>query len=444
MAEKTRSGGAGRQGRPSGFAAAVLETCRRRRLLGAGDRVLVALSGGPDSTALLSALCELREAGLVGSVAALHVDHGLRPGSGNDAMACAALCDRLPVAFRSVRVEVRPGNVQAEARRARYRALREEAEAGGATRIATGHTLSDQAETVILRLLRGAGARGLAGIPPRRGPLVRPLIDRSRSDVLAYLASRGLPFLEDPSNATPRFQRNRARMGAMPALRELAPQAERALARAADLLRADERALSARAALRVDGAEAEVADLLAEPLAVRRRAVRRMWRAAAGTSRGLEARHVDAVLRLLRRTAPGRVTLGAGLEALVAYGRLEIRPRPTAAERPAPVELPGPGRHRLPDGRWLELVVDPDGPGDPVEWPLSWRTRLPGDRFRPAGGRGGKKLKAWLIDRKVPREERDRLRVLADASGRVLWIPALDAVAECPGFRAWIVAGTGR
>jgi tRNA(Ile)-lysidine synthase len=401
--------------------------------------VLAALSGGPDSTALVAVLCELRDAGAVGGVGALHVDHGLRAGSGTDALACEALCRRLSVPFRSVKVEVRAGNVQAEARRARYRALREEAARTGATRIATGHTLSDQAETVLLRLLRGSGARGLAGIPPRRGAVVRPLIDRSRAEVLDYLAARGLPFLEDPSNATPRYQRNRARMGAMPALRELAPHAERALARAADLLRADERALAARAARRVSGAEADVAALRAEPLAVRRRAVRRMWKGASGTSRGLEARHVEAVLRLLRRASPGRVTLGAGLEARVAYGRLEIRPRPAGAPRPAPVELAGPGCHALPDGRVLEIVADAPGAGSGPEWPLAWRTRRPGDRFRPEGGRGGKKLKAWLIDRKVPREERDRLILLVDASGRVLWIPALAAVAEAPGVRARIV-----
>ncbi len=193
------------------FAAAVLETCQRRRLLGASDRVVAALSGGPDSTALVAVLAALRDAGRLASLSAIHVDHRLRPDSARDGEACAHLCRRLGVPLLRVEVEVAPGNVQAQARRARYAALRLAAARAGATRIATGHTRSDQAETVLLRLLRGSGARGLSGIPPRRGPIVRPLIDRSRREVLAYLRARRLSWLEDPTNASPRYLRNRVR-----------------------------------------------------------------------------------------------------------------------------------------------------------------------------------------------------------------------------------------
>ncbi len=160
------------------YVRAVLATIRRRALLSATDTVLAAVSAGPDSTALVAALAALRDRGELGAVAALHVDHGLRPGGGEDAACASAACARLGVPFESVRVRVARGNVQAEARRARYAALRDAAARVQASRIATGHTRTDQAETVLLRLLRGAGARGLGAIPPRRGPFVRPLIDR--------------------------------------------------------------------------------------------------------------------------------------------------------------------------------------------------------------------------------------------------------------------------
>jgi tRNA(Ile)-lysidine synthase len=138
--------------------------------------VLAAVSAGPDSTALVAALAALRDAGTIARVLALHVDHGLRPGGADDAACAAAACARLAVPFESVRVRVAPGNVQAQARRARYAALRAAAARAGATRIATGHTRTDQAETVLLRLVRGAGARGRPA--SRGGFFVRPLIDR--------------------------------------------------------------------------------------------------------------------------------------------------------------------------------------------------------------------------------------------------------------------------
>jgi tRNA(Ile)-lysidine synthase len=139
------------------YVRAVRWTIRRRRLLGPEDVVLAAVSAGPDSTALVAVLAALRDRGELAGLAALHVDHGLRPGGAEDAACAAAACARLGVPFESVSVQVAPGNVQAEARRARYRALRAAAARAGASRIATGHTRTDQAETVLLRLLRGAG-----------------------------------------------------------------------------------------------------------------------------------------------------------------------------------------------------------------------------------------------------------------------------------------------
>src|SRR5512137_1230775 len=249
---RPRGGGSGAGGvqgeRPlDPYPAAVLATLRLRRLLTPDQPVLVALSGGPDSTALVAALAALRDAGEVGAVHALFVDHGLRTGIEPEAAAARDSCRRLGVPLRSVKVRVGPGNVQAAARRARYAALRREAARVGVTRIATGHTRSDQAETVLLRLLRGAGARGLSGIPPRRGVVVRPLIDRGRGEGLEWLARCSLDWRDDPTNASPRYARNRLRLEVWPRLLDFNPALEAALARTADLLRDDERALSNRA-----------------------------------------------------------------------------------------------------------------------------------------------------------------------------------------------------
>ncbi len=408
------------------YPAAVLATVRRRRLAGPEDRVLVALSAGPDSTALVASMAALRDAGEIAAVAALHVDHGLRPGGDEDAACAAEACGRLGVPLESVRITVGPGNVQAAARRARYSALADAALRVGATRIATGHTRTDQAETVLLRLMRGAGALGLSGIPARRGSIVRPLIDRSREEGIAYLRSMSLRWRDDPTNATPRFARNRLRLALWPVLAGLAPAAERALARAADLAREDERALARRAReIAGDRAQADLHVLAAAPIAVRRRVIRRMWRNAGGSA-ALEAKHVDAVLALARRARPGRTALPGGLEGRARYGVLAIA-RPSRDAVPlAPVEVPGPGLYPLPGRGEVEIKALRSAS---VPWPLSLRTRRPGDRFRPDGGRGTKKLKSWLIDRKVPREARDGLLVVASGA-RVLAVPELSAVAD--------------
>jgi tRNA(Ile)-lysidine synthase len=413
------------------FAAAIRATLHRRKLIRGEDHVLVALSGGPDSTALLAALVELRDAREVGRVSAIYVDHGLRADSAADGDFASATCRALDVAFTRSRVIVPPGNVQAQARKVRYQALREEAARIGAARIATGHTRTDQAETVLLRLLRGSGSRGLAGIPPRRGDVIRPLIDRSRAEVVRFLVERGLAWREDSTNASPRFARNRIRHEVVPVLTRLAPAAERALARTADLLRADERALAARARACIAGGGVERDRLLSEPLAVRRRVLRRLWSRAARGRGQLSAAHVEAALALLRREAPWQLSLPGRVEVRCRYGRLEMGTAAASSPAPfAPVCLEGPGRYPLPE-RSAVLALRADRP-DLLPWPLELRTRRPGDRFRPERGTGHRKLKAWLIDRKVPRERRNDLLVVA-AGSDVLAIPELGVRAQEAG-----------
>ncbi len=338
---------------------AVLHACRSGRLLAPASRALVALSGGADSTALLAILMRLRDLGELAMVSACHVDHGLRPDSAADAEACAKLCEGLGTPLDVARVEVeRAGNLQAAARKARYAALRGAAARAGADRLATGHTRGDQAETVLSRLLRGAGARGLSGIPARRGWVVRPLLSVTRSEIVAYLGERGLSWREDPSNGSLRFLRNRLRAEVLPALEALAPGLEARLAAMARLLFEDDRALDRGAAALLSRSPAPSAgELLRAPLAIQRRVVRRLWRRAAGPERDLGAEHVEAVLRLAARGRPGRVDLPGGFAARVV-GREEGGRLAIAAE--AGDRVPG-GRRARNGGGALPRPREPCG-----------------------------------------------------------------------------------
>src|SRR5262245_20778890 len=171
-------------------------------MLHGGEAVLVAVSGGPDSVALLDVLVDLSPV-LGVALSVVHVHHGLRPEADADADFTRGLAARLGLPFHLERVSVRSAppweGLEAQARRARQAALEARARAVGAARMPIGHTADDQAETVLMRLLEGAAPRGLAGLAPARGLLIRPLIESRRSDVLAHLAARGLTWLEDAS-----------------------------------------------------------------------------------------------------------------------------------------------------------------------------------------------------------------------------------------------------
>jgi tRNA(Ile)-lysidine synthase len=295
--------------------------------------VVLGLSGGADSVALLDALVSL--SGRRGfHVVAAHLDHGLRPGSTDDASFCRALCERLGVPLRAASADVAArarrerGGLEQAARRERYAFLRRVREETGASVIAVAHTRDDQAETLLLRLLRGAGATGLGGMRPRSGDLVRPLLRVSRDEVLAHLRERGLAWREDPTNVDMRHTRNRIRHELLPYLEaRFNPSLREGLSRTARILRdeADHLATEAEALLdeiaRVDGDQVRLDRhaLARAPLAVARVAVRQALGRAGGLGR-VGAVHVDRVLALARsKTASGR--------RLPLPGRREVRYR---------------------------------------------------------------------------------------------------------------------
>jgi tRNA(Ile)-lysidine synthase len=419
----------------------------------AGQTVVSALSGGADSVALLHALVAAApERGV--RVVAAHLDHQLRADSGQDARFCRELCDRLGVPLHVGRADVAAragregGGVEQAARTERHAFLRTVQAQTGAAAIALAHTRDDQAETVLLRLLRGSGAVGLGAMRARTRHLLRPLLDVSRADVLAYLDANGLAWREDASNQDVGFTRNRVRLELIPYLeRRFNPRVREALARSAGLM-ADEAdalaeqadALHARAA---HGDSLSRAALRDAPPAVARLALRRALEASGGLA-DVTAVHVQRLLRLARDPASSgrRLPLPGGREALVCFDRLVISARRAAAP-PFAAPLPVPGRVSLPDGRVLAAETV-DGPGavgaDEVVVPapraaLSVRTRRPGDRVRFRGREIS--LKRYLLDRRVPADLRTGLPLVAEGS-RVVWIPGLVTDVQEEGGRAFV------
>jgi tRNA(Ile)-lysidine synthase len=213
---------------------AIATASDRRHVIAPGERVLIACSGGPDSTALLDGLARLAPPRRW-LLTVAHVDHGLRDGSAADADIVAGLASARGLAFRSLRVDVEPGgSLQDHARVARHQALRAEAARVGAAQIALGHTADDQAETVLMRLLAGASPGGLPAMAERERGLVRPLLRVWREATVAYCAALGIEPLVDPSNADPRFLRSRVRHEVIPALEAVFPGARRRLVVLAD------------------------------------------------------------------------------------------------------------------------------------------------------------------------------------------------------------------
>ena len=388
----------------------VLAAARDSGLVRAGEPLLVMVSGGGDSVALLDIAVRLGA-----SVTALHVNYGLREGAESDEELVRELAGRLevPLHVRQVTLPAE-GNLQELARDARYSLAEQLAEGD----YAAAHTASDQAETVLYRLAVSPGSRALHGMAPRRGRLVRPLLEVTRTEVRDHLRARGLEWREDPSNADRRFARARIRHDVLDALRELSPAAERTIAETARQLREEAELLDAAVAEAVEelgGGPALSLDALREfPAGLQRLVLRSL----AGRTLSREE-----LTRLLAVGNQGTVSLdlGGSLRAVAEYGTLRFS-RAADAEPPAPVELAVPGRARF--GDW-ELEARLEGPGDvavtdlgPAVTVRAWRD---GDRMRPAGLGGTKSLQDLFTDRKVPRALRRTLPVV-ESGGEIVWV----------------------
>ena len=434
------------------FVAAVRDTIKRFSLLKGGESVLCAVSGGPDSVALLRVLKELSRDWPL-SLSALHVNHGLRgEESEADASFVEALCRKLevPLQVRSRPLNVGPGeNLQDRARRVRYRYLFAAAAPVGAV-VATGHNLQDQAETFLLKLARGSGPTGLAGIFPAREihprgaekiavRLVRPLLERDRKKIVDFLERRGQPYREDSSNRNLRYDRNWVRHHLIPDLQSrLNPALVPTLGRTARLFQEvgeflEEEGRKAFESCRETGRSRsgevtlKVETLISLAPALRKEVVRRSVATCKGDLRGLGLEHVDRVLDLVPGRSGRRIHLPGGIEASLEFDRLRL------ARWIPPVRfnhrLPVPGEVTIPEaGRRVvcRRLTSPAGetaqsllrfPGSS----LTVRSRLAGDRYPSPSG---KKLKRLFQRHRIPRSVRDTLVVVED-EGRLLWVEGL-------------------
>ena len=414
-------------------------------MLPRGGKVLCALSGGADSICLLHLLHSLSADGDF-QVYAAHYHHGMR---GADADADAAFVEGF-CRERNIPCVVERGDVYGEARRRglgveetgrllRYEFLRRTAERLGCNRIATAHNADDNLETLLLHLVRGAGLHGLAGIPPRRGDIVRPLLTTPRAAIEAYLAEHGLGHVEDCTNSDDSYARNRIRHQVVPVLRQLNPRLTESAAETMGYLRADDDYLNAQAAAACRNARWAEDDLVIEaryiaqlPAAIAPRAVRRLLEMMGdGGAVNCSAAHLKAVVGLARGDDPSAVVhLPGGRLAQRVYKELLL----TTQSPPLPPFLPTPlaldGETEVAGTPWrvrCRPVRCPDGsdrqPGalylarEALAPPLVLRPRQTGDEISLPRRGGTKSLKKLFIDEKVPRRERERIPVLADGRG---------------------------
>ena len=439
----------------------VKATIYKYRLLERGDRVLVTVSGGADSISLLYALYSLAdEYGLFLHIA--HLNHLIRPDrSFADALFVQKIAQGLNLPYTIAAIDClayqkeKRLSLQTAAREVRYRFFMQTAQNLKFNKIALGHTADDQAETILMRLLRGTGLKGLSGILPIREEnfffYIRPLLETTRQEVEDFLTQQNISYITDPSNLKPVYFRNKLRLELLPEIKKgYNPNIVNTLARLAEVLREEESLLEDVSQQLLSGLILEKGPLniiLDKPgllelhPALQRRVLRQVTQELQGGSYGLPTRHTFGLLRIITRDnpEPASLNLPGGLMAQSDKDRIIIRWKESSPSYPLPEkELEVPGSTYLPDyGLIFSTTIKPRTnislqeakdnrfiaflDYHKLNLPLIIRTRDIGNRFWPLGLRGSKKLKEFFIDHKVRREDRDRIPLVVSGA-EILWV----------------------
>ncbi|MDZ7698397.1 MAG: tRNA lysidine(34) synthetase TilS [Deltaproteobacteria bacterium] len=432
----------------------VERTISRYQMLEPGDRVIVAVSGGPDSVCLLDILFRLRDVFGIHLVVA-HLNHGLRPDvDAEETRFVASLADALSIPFVTEKTGDIAGHgggsLEEKARKMRYAFLERVRRKKAAQKIALGHTRDDQAETVLMRLMRGSGSSGLAGIPPVRDQtIIRPLIELTREEVRRYLDARKLKFVFDASNQDTTFLRNHIRLNLIPALKAVQPKVVERIGRTADLMRAEKAYLEdiARRWLADNGDTGKGGDVQfsldafgALPVALRRHVVRCALLKAGGTLRRVSLTHIEAIEQMADSPrSQASLSLPNGVLVRRCYPTLSFSTKRTSRPLDFSRRIHGPGRwsvdtlmyticleeikratlSHIPHSSWtayLDLAL--------IRYPLVLRNLRPGDRFVPLGMTGQKKVKDFFIDLKIPSKQRKEIPLLVQGD-TILWVGGL-------------------
>ncbi len=431
-------------------------------MISPGHRIVAGVSGGADSVCLLFVLLEYaRRKDL--KLAVVHVNHGLREDAGEDAAYVRLLCERLHLPLFLKETDVRElaqrekCSLEEAGRAVRYDAFREAAEAFGADRIAVAHNGNDRAETMLFHLFRGSGIRGLCGIPPRRGEIIRPLLCLERKEIEAYLAERGIPYCQDSTNREDEYTRNRIRHHILPvAEQEVCARAVAHMCRTADILSELEdylgiqtgRAMEDCVSRAASGFHIDVAAFCRLHIAIRRRLLLLLLTELSPGGRDISAGHVEDILSLFEKEGSPEIDLPFGIRAVRSYGivRLERETAPSSVSEPRLYQeavIPPEGTAEpliigLGHRGWAELTVFSAKKGqkipqneytkwldcDKMKKSLVFRFRETQDYLTLADGRGGiihKSLKDYMITQKIPRQDRDRILLLAEGH-HVIWL----------------------
>ena len=429
----------------------VLKTIEKFKLLEKGDRVVVALSGGPDSTALLAALAQISEQ-LDFDIVVAHYNHGLRGDSSDeDEKYSQELAEKFGLIFVSGKMDakLRQKGVSPEDfyRQQRYQFLNKVAEDYKAQKIALGHNIQDQAETVLLNLLRGSGLDGLKGIlPMREGKFIRPLIEVTRSEIIDFLSEAGISYCQDISNDSNIHLRNKIRSELIPYLKEkYNPKIVENLAQMAEILRKDDEFIGNSVEQALKSAciqnQPDVISLNIEYVnglspAIRSRLFKEVLESLSPEKNGFSFTNIKTLERLVQAAESGKIiSLPLGIEAKREYVNL-ILTRDNAGLKQVDYEYPVyiPGiihvkeiNRTISIEKTLRDKIDLQNTNkvyldlDKIKQPIVLRNRRDGDRFRPLGMTGRQKIKSLFINQKIPRDKRNETMLLVDQES-VIWI----------------------